>query len=52
MSDAGERTPDEKSATKPYEKPRLETYGDIREITQASALMGMTDNALGLLRSR
>jgi hypothetical protein len=54
MSDAG-KSADEKFAKnkkKPYEKPRLETYGDIREITKAGGVMGMMDNALGVLRSR
>jgi hypothetical protein len=51
MSDAGKPPADEKSVKKPYETPRLETYGDIREITKASALKGMMDNVLGILRS-
>jgi hypothetical protein len=41
-----------KSAKKPYEKPQLEVYGDIREIAKSAALMGMMDNALGVLRSQ
>jgi hypothetical protein len=32
-------------ARKRYETPRLETYGDIRVITEAVAHTGMTDGA-------
>jgi hypothetical protein len=31
-------------AKKPYESPRLEVYGDIREVTDAGGNMGMLDN--------
>ena len=37
---------------KPYETPRLEVYGDIREIVKASGTMGMFDNALHVARTR
>jgi hypothetical protein len=47
-----ERKEPGKSGRKPYEKPRLETYGNIREIAQASALMGMMDNEIAIFRSR
>jgi hypothetical protein len=40
------------TAKKPYEKPRLETYGNIREIAQAASLMGMMDNAVAVFRSQ
>jgi hypothetical protein len=46
--DAGEPTP----AKKPYETPRLEVYGDIREIVKTSGTMGMFDNALRVARTR
>ena len=34
------------SAKKPYSRPRLEVYGDLREITQTNGAAGsMIDNA-------
>jgi hypothetical protein len=39
--------PDETSGAvppkKPYESPRLDVYGDIREIARAAGMMGMAD---------
>ena len=36
-------------AKKPYETPRLEVYGDIREIAKAVGVMGMMDGFLLLM---
>jgi hypothetical protein len=30
---------------KPYEAPRLEIYGSLREITGSTSMMGMRDGA-------
>jgi hypothetical protein len=35
---------EDRPARKPYEPPRLEVYGDIRELTES---VGMTGNADG-----
>lgn len=32
------------SAKKPYSRPRLEVYGNLREITQATGRAGGADN--------
>ena len=34
---------------KPYETPRLEVYGDLREIARATGTMGMMDGFLLLM---
>jgi len=36
---------DSEAAKKPYETPRLETYGDIREIAGSVGSMNMNDGA-------
>jgi len=37
---------------KPYQRPKLTVYGDIREITKAGPNMGMTnDNLTGMNKS-
>ena len=36
-------------AKKPYETPRLEVYGDIREIARAAGVRGMMDGFLLLM---
>ena len=41
------KTPDATAVPKkPYEKPTLERYGDIREIARNVGLMGMSDGGL------
>jgi hypothetical protein len=38
---------------KPYKSPRLETYGDIHEITESVSMMGMADGAAhGMTKTR
>ena len=37
---------------KPYETPRLEVYGDVREIAKGLATHGMFDNALHVARTQ
>jgi hypothetical protein len=46
--DAGESPP----LKKPYETPRLEVYGDVREIAKGLATHGMFDNALHVARTQ
>jgi hypothetical protein len=36
---------DSKSSKKPYHRPRLLVYGDLRTLTQASTVMGKMDGA-------
>lgn len=43
-----EQSPKQPITTRPrkaYESPRLETYGDIREITKSVGMTGMNDGA-------
>jgi hypothetical protein len=35
---------DSKSPKKPYHRPRLQVYGDLRRLTQALGPKGMFDN--------
>ena len=46
--DAGESPP----RKKPYETPRLEVYGDVREIAKGLNTHGMFDNALHVTRTQ
>jgi hypothetical protein len=42
-------SPNERLPRKPYRRPKLVVYGDIREITQAGPDKGMaTDNLTGM----
>ncbi len=36
---------DSKSSKKPYHRPQLRIYGDLRTLTQASAAMGAMDSS-------
>jgi hypothetical protein len=36
---------DDAVARKPYESPKLEVYGDIREIARSVGMTGMADGA-------
>jgi hypothetical protein len=48
---ANERDRDQREPVKkPYESPRLDVYGDIREVTDAVGFMGMTDGGHGFRR--
>jgi len=38
-------TPHLKPRRKPYQKPRLQVYGDINTITQAKATGGLSDGS-------
>lgn len=38
-------TKTEASEKKPYERPRLDVYGDIREIAKSIGMSGMADGA-------
>ena len=40
-----DRTQDE-PARKPYARPRLEVYGDIREVTNSFGMRGANDNGV------
>lgn len=47
MSDDTERRSDPRDGLKPYEKPKLTAYGDVREITRAGGTKAMPDGAPG-----
>lgn len=38
---------DTKRSKKPYQKPQLQVYGDLREITQTFAMNGKMDGGTG-----
>ena len=39
------RLEEDKPAKKPYESPRLEVYGDIRDLTDSVGMTGSADGA-------
>jgi hypothetical protein len=43
-SDTTPQPADQTPAKKPYSKPRLEVYGDLRKITNNVGLRGVSDN--------
>lgn len=44
---------DQTPAKKPYRRPKLTVYGDVREITRTNNLTGMTnDMTTGMNKSR
>lgn len=45
-SDKTQPPADQVLSKKPYSKPRLEVYGDLRKITNTVGLRGVTDNAI------
>ena len=49
MPTASKQERESAPAKKPYETPRLEVYGDIREIARAAGSMGMMDGFLLLM---
>jgi hypothetical protein len=45
MTDKSASCREDEPAKKPYESPRLEVYGDIREITDNIGMSGSPDGA-------
>jgi hypothetical protein len=39
-------TPSARAPRKPYQRPKLTRYGDVREITQAGPRMGKTNDMI------
>ena len=53
MTESSDKTPppDQRKAKKPYRTPRLETYGDLRKITNAVGAHAKPDG-VGILKTR
>jgi len=47
LAESADRPP----AKKPYSKPRLETYGDLRKITNRVGIRGVSDGFLPFIRT-
>jgi len=50
MKSQSKPSPPRKAATRarrPYHRPRLTTYGDVRRLTDTGSNMGLSDSAYG-----
>jgi len=55
VTESSDKTPhpaDQRKAKKPYTTPRLETYGDLRKITNRVGVHGRHDGLGPFLRTR